>query len=125
MRYWVLYIFILALYCKEISLQIFIDMVESREKIKKEVMKMAQAMINFRMDEELKKSMEETCKELGLNMTAAFTIFAKKMTREKRIPCDVAVDPFYSESNMTYLKKVIDDIESGKAVLVEHDLIED
>lgn len=86
---------------------------------------MAQAMINFRMDEELKRSMEETCKELGLSMTAAFTIFAKKMTREKRIPFDVAVDPFYSESNMTYLKKVIDDIESGKAVLVEHDLIED
>ena len=86
---------------------------------------MAQAMINFRMDEELKRSMEETCKELGLSMTAAFTVFAKKMTREKSIPFDVAVDPFYSESNMTYLKKVIDDIESGKAVLVEHDLIED
>ena len=39
---------------------------------------MAQAMINFRMDEELKKNMEETCKDLGLSMTAAFTIFAKK-----------------------------------------------
>ena len=26
---------------------------------------------------------EETCKELGLSMTTAFTIFAKKMTREK------------------------------------------
>lgn len=86
---------------------------------------MAQAMINFRMDEELKKSMEETCKDLGLSMTTAFTIFAKKMTREKRIPFDVSVDPFYSESNMTYLKKVVDDIESGKVVLVEHELIED
>ena len=30
---------------------------------------MAQAMINFRMDEELKKNMEETCKDLGLSMT--------------------------------------------------------
>lgn len=86
---------------------------------------MAQAMINFRMDEELKKSMEETCKDLGLSMTTAFTIFAKKMTREKRIPFDVSVDPFYSESNMTYLKKVVEDIESGKAVLVEHELLED
>ena len=86
---------------------------------------MAQAMINFRMDEELKKSMEETCKDLGLSMTTAFTIFAKKMTREKRIPFDVSVDPFYSESNITYLKKVVEDIESGKAVLVEHELIED
>ncbi len=86
---------------------------------------MAQAMINFRMDEELKKSMEETCKDLGLSMTTAFTIFAKKMTREKRIPFEVSVDPFYSESNMTYLRKVVEDIESGKATLDEHELIED
>ena len=92
---------------------------------RKGVMIMAQAMINFRMDEELKKSMEETCKDLGLSMTTAFTIFAKKMTREKRIPFDVSVDPFYSESNMAYLKKVVEDIETGKAVLAEHELIED
>ena len=92
---------------------------------RKGVMIMAQAMINFRMDEELKKSMEETCKDIGLSMTTAFTIFAKKMTREKRIPFDVSVDPFYSESNMAYLKKVVEDIESGKAVLAEHELIED
>ena len=91
---------------------------------RKGVMIMAQAMINFRMDEELKKNMEETCKDLGLSMTTAFTIFAKKMTREKRIPFDVSVDPFYSESNMAYLKKVVEDIESGKAVLAEHELIE-
>lgn len=86
---------------------------------------MAQAMINFRMDEELKKNMEELCKDLGLSMTTAFTIFAKKMTREKRIPFDVSLDPFYSESNMSYLKKVIGDIESGKSVLAEHELLED
>ena len=86
---------------------------------------MAQAMVNFRMDEELKKSMEETCKDLGLSMTTAFTIFAKKVIREKRIPFEVSVDPFYSESNMAYLKKVVQDIESGKVALIEHGLIED
>lgn len=85
---------------------------------------MAQTMVNFRMDEELKKKMEETCKDLGLSMTTAFTIFAKKMIREKRIPFDVSVDPFYSESNMSYLKKIVGEIESGKAVLVEHELKE-
>ena len=86
---------------------------------------MAQAMVNFRMDEELKKNMEDTCKDLGLSMTTAFTIFAKKMTRERRIPFEVSLDPFYSESNMAHLKKVVADIESGKAVLEEHELIED
>ena len=69
--------------------------------------------------------MEETCKDLGLSMSAAFTIFAKKMTREKRIPFDVYIDAFYSENNMEYLKKVIDEIESGKAVLSEHQLMEE
>ncbi|MDD6201488.1 MAG: type II toxin-antitoxin system RelB/DinJ family antitoxin [Lachnospiraceae bacterium] len=86
---------------------------------------MAQTMINFRMDEELKKDMEETCRDLGLTMTTAFTIFAKKMTRERRIPFDVSIDPFYSDSNMNHLKRIIDNIESGKAILVERDLIED
>ncbi len=86
---------------------------------------MSQAMVNFRMDEDLKKDMEETCKDLGLSMTAAFTIFAKKVTREKRIPFDVSIDPFYSQSNMAYLKRVVEDINSGKAVLVKHELIED
>ena len=47
------------------------------------------------------------------------------MTREKRIPFDVSVDPFYSDTNMNYLKKVISDIESGKVELHEHELIEE
>ncbi len=83
---------------------------------------MAQAMINFRMDEELKKNMEETCKDLGLSMTAAFTIFAKKMTREKRIPFEVSVDPFYSESNMAHLRRGVEALNAGNGV--EHDIIE-
>ena len=85
---------------------------------------MAQTMVNFRMDEDLKKNMESTCKELGMNMSTAFIIFAKKVAREKRIPFDVSVDPFYSEENMKRLEKIISDIDSGKAKLVEHDLAE-
>lgn len=86
---------------------------------------MAQAMVNFRMDEDLKKSMEQACHDMGLSMTTAFTIFAKKVSREKRIPFEICVDPFYSEKNMRYLENVISNIESGKAKLVEHELIED
>ena len=56
---------------------------------------MTQAMVNFRMDKELKESMEHVCREMGLSMTTAFTIFATKVTKEKRIPFEVAVDPFF------------------------------
>ena len=86
---------------------------------------MAQAMINFRIDEKIKKEMEKICREMGMSMTTAFTIFATKVTNERRIPFEITADPFYSESNIKYLEKVIADIESGKAKLVEHDLIEE
>jgi DNA-damage-inducible protein J len=86
---------------------------------------MAQAMINFRMDADLKKSMEETCRQMGMSMTTAFTIFATKVSREKRIPFEITADPFYSDSNMNYLKMVTSEIDAGAAPLAEHDLIED
>lgn len=86
---------------------------------------MAQAMINFRIDEKIKKEMEKICREMGMSMTTAFTIFATKVMKERRIPFEITADPFYSESNIKYLEKVIADIESGKAKLVEHDLIEE
>jgi DNA-damage-inducible protein J len=58
---------------------------------------MATTMVNIRMEEELKKNMELICQELGMNMTTAFTIFARKMCREQRIPFEVSVDNFYSK----------------------------
>lgn len=82
-------------------------------------------MVNFRMDADLKRSMESVCKDMGLTMTTAFTMFAVKVSREKRIPFDVNADPFYSASNMAHLARVIGEIDSGAAALAEHDLIED
>ena len=86
---------------------------------------MAQVMINFRLDENVKKNMEQACKDMGMSMTTAFTIFANRVSKERRIPFEVTADPFYSEANMKYLQKVISEIETGKAVLKEHELIED
>lgn len=87
---------------------------------------MAQTVnVNFKLDADIKKSMEQVCSELGLSMSAAFTVFARKVSREKRIPFDVAVDPFYSESNMRYLKNIVSDIENGNAHFAEHELIEE
>lgn len=72
-----------------------------------------------------KKNMEKVCADMGLTMTTAFTIFAKKVSREKRIPFELSADPFYSESNIKYLEAIMEDVKSGKAHFAEHDLIED
>lgn len=84
---------------------------------------MNQVMINFRIDADLKKSMEKVCKDMGMSLTTAFTVFATKVAREKRIPFDVNVDPFYSKENIEFLKKAIAELDAGKGV--EHDLIEE
>jgi len=86
---------------------------------------MAQVMINFRMDEELKKNMEKTCKDMGISMTAAFTMFATKVAREQKIPFEITADPFYSTENMKRLREAIKDVKTGKSKLKKHDLIED
>lgn len=85
---------------------------------------MSQTMVSIRMDEELKANMEGVCRELGMNMTTAFTIFARKVCREKRIPFEVSIDPFYSEANRRYLEKLAAQLDAGEAPLVEHELIE-
>ncbi len=85
---------------------------------------MSQTMVTIRMDEDLKTNMEGVCRELGMNMTTAFTIFARKMCREQRIPFEVSVDPFFSEANMRRLEKLAAQVDSGEARLVNHDLIE-
>jgi len=78
---------------------------------------MAQVLVNIRMDEDLKKSMEQTCQLLGMNMTTAFTIYAKKMSREKRIPFDVSIDPFYSDSNINAIDEAVKQIEKGLVIV--------
>ena len=84
---------------------------------------MAQTNINIRIDEELKKQFDEFCNNVGMTMTTAFCIFAKKTVREQKIPFEISNDAFYSESNIKYLETVIDDIETGRAKLEEHELI--
>ncbi|EJZ69316.1 addiction module antitoxin, RelB/DinJ family [Lachnoanaerobaculum sp. MSX33] len=85
---------------------------------------MAQTVnVNFRLDEADKKRMENVCNELGLSMSAAFTIFAKKVGREHRIPFEVSMDPFYSENNVAHLRRGVTALNAGLGV--EHDIIEE
>lgn len=87
---------------------------------------MAQTTFTIRMDEDVKREFNALCENIGLTMTTAFCVFAKKAVAEQRIPFDLTVnaDPFFSEANMKHLTAIIDGIESGTRPLAEHDLIE-
>ena len=50
------------------------------------------ANINIRMDANLKKQFEAFCADMGMTMTTAINIFARKAVRENRIPIEISGD---------------------------------
>lgn len=80
--------------------------------------------VSVRMENETKKEFEKFCKDVGISISTAFNIFAKKVVREHRIPFDLSnEDQFYSEENQELLAKRIADMEQ-KVNCSEHELIE-
>ena len=88
---------------------------------------MAQTTFTVRMDADTKRDFAVLCANIGMTMSTAFSIFAKKAVSEQRIPFELTAnaDPFYSKNNMEHLNKIIDGIEDGTRPLTEHGLIED
>ncbi|OON98577.1 MAG: hypothetical protein ATN35_04480 [Epulopiscium sp. Nele67-Bin004] len=54
---------------------------------------MATTNVTIRMDAELKKQAETLFSELGMNLTTAFTVFAKQAVREQQLPFMVSKYP--------------------------------
>ena len=54
----------------------------------------------------------------------AINLFVKAVLRENRIPFEIAQtpDPFFSEANMVYVKKSVQELKNGKGTA--HELIE-
>ena len=82
------------------------------------------AQVNFRIDEKIKTNAEKALKEMGLTMSTAITMFLVKVGREKRIPFEINVDPFYSSENIAEIEKRIANVKNGIETLKEHELIE-
>ena len=83
---------------------------------------MAQTTVSIRMDNDLKNSFDHICNELGMSMSTAVTMLAKKMTREQRLPFELSVDPFYSEQNQARLRKSIAEMEATGGTIHEVNL---
>ena len=79
---------------------------------------MATTNVSFRMDETLKRQAGSIFDEMGMNMTTAFTIFAKAVVRSGKIPFEIALDPFFQAEHQAHLEKVITEYESGGAALI-------
>lgn len=75
-----------------------------------------QATISARIDADDKVQLDYFCEEVGLSTSALINVFVKKIIREHRIPFTIDADPFYSESNMSFLKESIEQLKTGHTV---------
>lgn len=75
--------------------------------------------VSLRFDDTMKKELDELCSEMGMNLTTLFTIYAKKVLRDRKIPFEISVpaDSFYSESNMARLQESDDQVRRGDVVV--------
>ena len=55
--------------------------------------------VQFRMDSKLKKDAEEVFSQLGLNTCTAYTLFAKTVVNQKKIPFEISLANSQSNSS--------------------------
>lgn len=84
----------------------------------------AQATITARVDARDKVDFDAFCSNVGLNTSTAINLFVKAVLREKRIPFEImqAPDPFFTEHNLSHIKKSVQELRAGKGTA--HELIE-
>lgn len=85
---------------------------------------MSQATLTARVDAIDKAKFDAFCSNVGLNTSTAINLFVKAVLRENRIPFEIVqtVDPFFTEPNLSHVKKSVQELRSGKGTA--HELIE-
>ena len=85
---------------------------------------MSLSTITARVDSKDKIDFDTFCANVGLNTSTAINLFVKAVLRENRIPFEIVQtpDPFYSKTNLDYVKKSVNELKAGKGT--RHDLIE-
>ena len=82
------------------------------------------ATLSVRLDDETRDGFLAFCNKVGLSASTAFTLFAKAVVQQQRIPFEIkAEDPFYSEANMSHLRAAAKRMDEGKYEM--HDIIND
>lgn len=85
---------------------------------------MALKTLTARVDETDKANFDTFCSNVGLNTSTAINLFVKAVLRENRIPFEItpSPDPFFSEENIAYVKKSVQELKAGNGTA--HELIE-
>ncbi|MCL1856525.1 MAG: type II toxin-antitoxin system RelB/DinJ family antitoxin [Kiritimatiellaeota bacterium] len=78
---------------------------------------MGYAIVNVRVDTDVKRGIEEFCAEVGMNVSTAVNLFFKAVLTQRKIPFDIALpdDPFYRGANWRHIEKALAEWNNPKA----------
>lgn len=75
------------------------------------------------VDSDLMNRASDLCAQMGIPIDVAVEMFFKAIIRTESIPFKViASDPFYSETNLNYLRESIRELDEGRGQI--HELID-
>ena len=83
------------------------------------------AVINIRVNDEVKKEAESIFKSLGLNMSVAINLFLKKFINEKGIPFDLKIPNKETIEAMEGTNKILNGNVERKSYKNTNELFED
>lgn len=79
------------------------------------------ATLSVRLDDKTKDDFAKFCDTVGMSVSSLFSVFAKTVVREQRIPFEISAknpsaeeEGFYSEANQKYLEKLVALDKEGK-----------
>lgn len=72
------------------------------------------AVVNIKVDPEVKKKAQEVAEELGFSLSAVLTGFMKKFIREKGI--NFSLEEEYSDYFIKSMKESEEDVKAGRVV---------
>ena len=85
---------------------------------------MALTTLTARVDQKDKADFDKFCSNVGLNTSTAINLFVKAVFAKNvfRLKLRSPLTPFFSEANMAYVRKSVQELREGKGTA--HELIE-
>ncbi len=83
--------------------------------------------VSIRIEDQEKRALDEMLDQMGMNITTFYSIYTKRVLRDRRIPfaIEASPDPLYSEPNVRAIKRAEQQIEEGHAVVITMDQLEE
>ena len=79
------------------------------------------SVLSVRVEEDIKRSFDSFCNDVGLNPSVAINMFIKATLKQRKIPFEISsgYDPFHSETNKSRLLKAVKDAGQGKNMITK------